>query len=275
MSVDATWKAFIRREAAFDFNWHYHREYEVTLITQGSGVRYVGTSIEAYKPGQLVLIGPDVPHTFSSRRYASEVAEAAVAQFRHDFLGSGFFDLPQFADIAALLAQSSAGLLISVTPEPIQRLMARLPALPPAARTAGLLDLLDRLTRCPQRRLTQPGYVPTPGAIVSDRIDMVCAYLQQSHAHPITLDEVAQVASMSPTSFSRFFRQTMGRTFTDYVNQLRIETSCRLLTDTDLPITTVASSSGFANLANFNRRFRQLRHMSPREYRKAHRPDMS
>lgn len=272
MPTGITWRAFIRRQEAFDFTWHYHNEYEITLITEGSGIRYVGTSIAAYEPGQLVLVGPDVPHTFSSRRDDDAgIAEAAVAQFRRDFLGPDFFDLPQFADIATLLAQSSAGVLVSCTPEPIRRMLVSLPTLEPAARTTALLEVLDRLTRCPQERLTDPGHIPAPGAMASNRVDTVCRHLQQSHTRRITLDEAAQVANMSPTSFSRFFRQVMGRTFTDYLNQLRIETSCRLLADTELPVTEVASTSGFANLANFNRRFRERRQMSPREYRTAHR----
>lgn len=271
-SDDATWKCFIRRQDAFDFNWHHHVEYEVTLVTEGCGTRYVGTTVEPYRPGDLVLLGPDLPHTFSSEPYEGGVAEAAVAQFRHDFLGPGFFDLPQFASIAALLARSARGALFSPAPEPVRRILTGLPDLEPAAATVALLDALDRLARTGgDRPLTGPGYTTAPDADVSRRIDTVCRHLQEAHHRPVKLSDVAALVHMAPTSFSRFFRRTMGRTLTDYVNQLRIETACRLLITTELPITDVAVRSGYQNLSNFNRRFLELKSMRPREYRRTYR----
>jgi AraC-like DNA-binding protein len=273
-----TWLSFLRRQAAFDFAWHFHREYELTLITGGSGTRYVGTVVEPYEPGDLVLLGPDLPHTFTSRP-GSGLAQAAVAQFGADFLGPGFFALPQFERVAALLARASRGLLFAPAPEPVRRVVARLPELDAADHAAGtiaLLDVLDQLARPAGggtgRPLTGPGYAPAPDPGVRRRIDVVCRHLQRCHTEPVELAAVAELVHMSPTSFSRFFRQAMGRTLTDYVSQLRIETACRLLATTDLPVTEVAARSGYRNVSNFNRRFLRLRRMRPRDYRSAHLP---
>jgi AraC-like DNA-binding protein len=262
-----TFTCFIRRESAFDFAWHYHREYELTLITVGEGTRYVGTTVEHYRPGDLVLLGPDLPHTYASEP-GEELAEAVVAQFRHDFLGQEFFALPQFHRLDGLLARSARGLRFG---HDARELVAGLPHLDAPARTVALLDVLCRLAADDTATsITAPGYAAAPGTVVRDRVDAVCRYLQQAHTEPVSQTEVAALAHMSPTSFSRFFRQTMGRTVTDYVNQLRVETACSLLTSTTLPVTEVAARSGYRNLANFNRRFRELKGLRPTDYRAAY-----
>ncbi|MGW5354170.1 AraC family transcriptional regulator [Streptomyces sp. NPDC004031] len=263
--------SYLRREAAYGFGWHYHREYELTLITEGSGTRYVGTTVERYRRGDLVLLGPDLPHTFVSDPDAGP-AGAAVTQFRHDFLGPGFFALPQFHALADLLARSVRGLRFDGVDDGTRALLAALPAAEAAAQTVTLLDVLCRLAAdAAPTAITGPGYTPAPGSAVRSRIDAVCRHLQHTHTGPVHQDEVAALVHMSPTSFSRFFRTAMGRTFTDYVNQLRIETACALLTTTSLPVTTVATRSGYRNLSNFNRRFRELKGLRPTEYRAAHR----
>ncbi|MET7900705.1 AraC family transcriptional regulator [Streptomyces sp. NPDC005336] len=265
-----TLSCFIRRQEAFDFSWHYHREYELTLITEGLGTRYVGTTVEHYRPGDLVLLGPDLPHTFTSELYDG-IAEAAVVQFRHGFLGEGFFAFPQFRTIAALLSRSARGLRFTPAPADVHGLFAELPRLDAAAQTLGLLDVLRRLAHTGTGTpITGPGYAPAPTTAVRDRIDSVCRHLQQTHTRPVQLTEVAALVHMSPTSFSRFFRRAMGRTLTDYVNQLRVETACSLLTSTRLPVTDIATRSGYQNLSNFNRRFRELKGLRPTEYRAAH-----
>jgi hypothetical protein len=96
-----TFSCFTRRQVAFDFSWHFHQEYELTLITICTGTRYVATTVQPYQPGDLVLLGPDLPHTFAYEPVPGRLAEAVVAQFREDFLGSGFFTLPQFSALGS------------------------------------------------------------------------------------------------------------------------------------------------------------------------------
>ncbi|MFI6942559.1 AraC family transcriptional regulator [Streptomyces sp. NPDC050418] len=270
---DTTFKCFNRSEPSFEFGWHHHAEYELVLITEGAGTRYVGTTVEPYRPGDLMLIGPDLPHTFTSEPDDGP-ARATVLQFRHDCLGPDFFRLPQFRATGHMLDRSARGLLFSTCAETARGQLARLPqAADSAAATITLLDVLSHLAKDTGAvPITGQGYAPTPDTDARRRIDDVCRHLQQAHTRPVTLSGIAAIAHMAPTSFSRFFRRTMGRTLTEYVNQLRIETACRLLTTTELPITDVASRSGYQNLANFNRRFLELKAMRPREYRAAHWP---
>ncbi|MFD7155646.1 AraC family transcriptional regulator [Kribbella sp. NPDC059898] len=262
----STFLSFLRCEDSFDFAWHFHSEYELTLITAGSGTRYVGTTVERYLPGDLVLLGPELPHTYAS----AQRSEAAVTQFRHDFLGPGFFDLPQFGAIRRLLGGSSRGLSFGAVPPELSAAIAALPQLGPADQTVRLLDVLARLATAASTPVTGAGYAAAPSIVVRDRVDVVCRHLQETHTEPVQLEEIAALVHLTPTSFSRFFRRALGCTLTDYVNQLRVETASRLLTTTSLPITDVATRSGFRNLANFNRRFRELKSMRPTEYRAAH-----
>lgn len=273
LSDGTTFTCFIRSEITFDFAWHYHQEYELTLITAGAGTRYMGTTVERFQPGDMVLIGPDLPHTFVSEPCEGN-AEAVVTQFRRDFLGPEFFALPQLRALDGLLARSVRGLRFDHACGEVRALVARLPHLEAAARTVVLLDVLRRLAAdATATPITGPGYTPAPDTAVRDRIDAVCRYLQQAHTETVEQAEVAALIHMSPTSFSRFFRRVMGRTLTDYINQLRVETACSLLMATSLPVTEVAARSGYRNLSNFNRRFLELKGLRPTEYRAAHQQD--
>jgi len=270
LSDGTTFTCFTRRERAYEFAWHYHREYELTLITAGTGTRYVGTAVERYQPGDLVLLGPDLPHTFASRP-GEESAEAVVTQFQHAFLGPDFFALPQFRAIERLLARSARGLRFARASGEIRAQITRLPSLDSAAQTVALLDVLQRLAvDVASTAMTGPGYAHAPSTVMRDRIDAVCGFLQQAHTEPVRLEEVAALVHMSPTSFSRFFHRAMGRTLTDHLNRLRVETACSLLTATSLPVIEVAARSGYRNLSNFNRRFLELKGLRPTAYRAAH-----
>ncbi|GAA1592629.1 AraC family transcriptional regulator [Kribbella hippodromi] len=267
-----TFSCFMLRQESFDFAWQFHEEYELALITKGTGTRYVGTTVAPYHPGDLLLLGPGLPHTFTSASDPGRPAEAAVIQFHEDFLGAGFFGLPQFHDIAKLLTNASHGLLFNPAPRLARDILTALPVLDSAAaQTVRLLEVLHVLSVCRDAEpITGPGYTPAPDASVRERIDKVCSHLEDVHRRHVELAEVAELVHMSPTSFSRFFSRAMGRTLTDYINQLRIDTACRLLTNSNSPVTEIAADSGFVNLSNFNRRFRELKGMSPREYRNAH-----
>lgn len=266
LSPSSSWVLFERRSERFDFTWHFHPEYELTLITEGTGIRYVGDSIEPFLPGDLVLLGPNLPHTFASTA-TQACAEAVVAQFRSDFLGPAFFDVPNWTPIAALLDRSRRGLLFPAVESDLAAAVRGLVDRAEPARTIGLLDLLLRLVGLPAQPLAGTGYTRLPQESTRTRIDAVCRYLQLAYTRPVDLREVASVAHLSPAAFSRFFHQTMGRTLTAYLNEVRLDACCRLLAGTDLPITEIATRCGYQNLSYFNRCFLRANRVRPREYR--------
>jgi AraC-like DNA-binding protein len=262
-----SWKVFPRREPHFDFQWHFHHEYELTLIEKGGGTRIVGDSVQPYEPGDLTLIGPEMPHTYVST--PGHVGQSAVVvHFRRDFLGKELFDRPEFDGVAELLARARRG--IAFPPGTVD--VRALTDLPAAERTVELLRFLVRLAGCEQGRfLAGDTYAPALNRASSDRIDAMVGLLHAAYARSISLDEVAAAAHMSPSAASRFFRRTTGTTITDYLNTLRVNAACLQLRDTERRIADIATDCGYANLANFNRRFRELKRSSPREYRRTFR----
>jgi AraC-like DNA-binding protein len=255
------------RQRAFDFSWHLHAELELTLITHGTGTRIVGASIESYRSRDLALIGAEVPHAYVSTPGTSR-HEAIVIQFRRDFLGPNFFARPEFLAVDRLFDAADGGIVFDTTPTIVAQLRS-LATLPPAERTLSLIGLLVALANetgarpiaagSMHGRLSQPA---------RRRADAVSTYLQGAYASPISLADVAAATHMSPAALSRFFRKATGRTITEYVTELRIAAACQLLGDSDLPIAHIATRCGYDNLSNFNRRFRALKRMSPREYRR-------
>lgn len=259
-----SWRYVIRRERAFDYAWHYHAEDELTLITEGDGTLFVGDCIRPYHAGDLTLIGGNLPHTYVSAPEQSR-HEAVVVHFRRDFLGLDLLERPEFGPVTALLGRSSRGLVVS-DKRRIPELLGW-NALGGAERTVALLGLLVELARETGPPLVSLSYRPLLRPRAHSRIDTVCQYLHREYVRSIGLEEIAQIAHLTPAAFSRFFHRATGLSLTDYLTELRIGAACRLLTDTELPITTVAARAGYQNLSNFNRRFRGVKNMTPREYR--------
>jgi len=259
------------RAKRFTAPWHFHPECEITLIVSSSGLRHVGDSIEAFYEGDLVLLGSNVPHFWKndgpSGGRQSEAA-SIVIQFREDFLGGDFWKKPEFAKIARLLRRSARGLQFTgATQRKVAPLMQKMPLQQGAARLIGLLSVLDALAQCVQaRELSSLGFIPVLNTFDAERINKIHAHVYDRIAEPIYQPQVAELVHMSPAAFSRFFRQKTGRTFSAFVNEVRIGRAARLLTEGNMNVTEVCYACGFENLSNFNRRFREIKKMTPREF---------
>ncbi len=270
--TDASFRCFERVDKGFPFEWHYHPEYELTLIVQSRGTRFIGDSIAQYGDGDLVLIGPDLPHTWCSddrHRRPQKEHRAVGVQFGADFLGERFFHLPEMRRVTELLERSRRGLTFPkrVRTE-VMPIIQSLPVLSPDQRLLALLGVMQRLSRTQGSLLASSGFRPSLAAPAQQRIDAVCRYLNDHFTSTIEHRQVAKLAHMSPASFSRFFKNSTGKTMTDYVNELRVGLACRLLIETDLSILEVCNRTGFNNFSNFSRRFRQIKGTTPREFRR-------
>ncbi len=257
---------------AFDSPWHFHPEFELTLVTSGSGRRFVGDHMAEYRPGDLVLLGPELPHFWHSGEGGGQRSRSVVVQFLPGFLGDGFFELPELDAMHRLFANAAQGLRFTgPTRERAAAVMQRMESRSPQGQLLGLLAALDILSRSPDVEvLATEGFAPALDVRTEERINRCQAYIFEHLGEPLRLDEVAAHLNMSPSAFSRYFKRVMGKTFSRFVNELRVSQSCRALLETERPIAEIAFESGFNNLSNFNRRFRELRGASPREFRDEH-----
>lgn len=258
---------------AFDSPWHFHPEFELTLVTAGTGRRFVGDHIEAYEPGDLVLLGPELPHYWHSEvpEKGGSRSRSLVVQFLPGFLGAEFFNLPELDAVKRLFSGASRGLYFAgPTRERASKTLLGMADRSPQGQLFGLLEALDVLSRSPDvRMLASEGFAPMLDTGTEERINRCQAYIFDHLGEPLRLEHVATHMNMSPSAFSRYFKRVMGKTFSHFVNELRIGQACRALLDTDRPIAEIAFESGFNNLSNFNRRFKELHGVSPRKFREA------
>jgi AraC-like DNA-binding protein len=263
--VDSGFHAFERVDSEFPFYWHYHPEFELTLIVDSYGQRLVGDSIADYRPGDLVLLGPNLPHSWRSgpiKSRAQRIHRAVVVQFRHDFLGEQLFALQEMKDVANLLLQSAAGLAFGHTKigERAAMSLENFHQLPRARQMVMLLSILLDLASAPDAQILSTNHVQ-PACRIGDqqRIDAICQYLTRHFEGEIEFAKLAKTLNISQATLCRFFKRATGRTMTQYVNEIRVGAASQLLTGTDQSILEIGFNVGFGNYSNFNRQFKRIK----------------
>jgi AraC-like DNA-binding protein len=258
-----------RLDNRIPFEWHHHPEFELTLTLSSTGQRFVGDHVGRYGDGDLVLLGPNLPHTWSSegKLRADEPHVALVAWLGPDWLGRLGASFVELRAVDDLLARAGRGLRFSPEAAEVRPRLEALHAISAAERLIVLLGALQRLAANAAEPLasTAPGERAGTGR---ERIDRVLTHLHEGYARPVSLRTLAEVAALSPSGLHRLFRRHAGMPVSEYLTRLRVGDACARLSGTDQPIAHVAEAVGYASLANFNRQFRALKAMTPREYRR-------
>lgn len=265
------------RGPGFQCPWHFHPECELTLVLQSGGYRMVGDNITPLEPGDLVLVGANLPHIWQNDEHmpGSKPVHCVAVQFEESFLGQTLLELPALLPLRRLLKRAALG--IHVTGKTRQRAaglieqLVKQHGLKRLATFLEILDLLSQSRQCPT--IASPGFNPIWNADDQQRVSQVCEYIGQRLSQPIRLGEAARLAHLSEGAFSRFFRAHLRRTFPEFVNELRIGRACRLLAESDMPVTEIALACGYTNLSNFNRQFLRLKRRTPREFRRRMQPN--
>jgi AraC-like DNA-binding protein len=254
----------------FNCPFHYHPEIELTLIAGSTGQRYVGDHIGRFAPGDLVLMGPDLPHSYINDAKFPGKAHSLVVQFLPNCFGANFFELGELKRVRHLLERSRVGLWFhGRIRDKVAPLFTQLMGLDECEKFIAFLRILDLLARSNEyRTLASPTYSPSLALYQGERINRVCELVSKKFKEGITQSEAARTAHMSPPSFSRFFRRATNRTFRAFLNEVRIGHASHLLVETDRTVAEVCYDSGFGNLSNFNRQFLKLRRVSPRAFRR-------
>lgn len=269
---------FFLKKKYFDFYWHYHPEIELTCILKGEGTRLVGDHIGEYRENDLVLLGPNIPHSWQSRGNGSSKtlsskavsSKALVIHFARELLSGGMLDLPEFGTVGHLIRESEGG--IRFTGLSARRGREKLLALHGVSdfrRLTGVMDVLDYLARTGEWvRLSSEGYHPSLNRKTEQRLDRVLSFIHSAYRNTIRLSDLAGIAGMNESAFSRFFHGHTGKPPVAYLNEVRIRQVCQMLMHTGETIAYIAFSCGYNNLTHFNRQFKKLNRCSPVEYRK-------
>ncbi|WP_372527973.1 AraC family transcriptional regulator [Piscinibacter sp.] len=251
--------------------WHFHDEYELHLITATSGKAFIGDWIGPFQPGHLVLCGPRLPHNWVSLDLPEGgVAERdLVIQFRHEPIAHAAEMIPELAEVMPLLERARHGIEFFGLSERAHAHWLSVKHARGMQRFAAFCDFLADLARCTDYRLLSN--VQMQGEDDDTGLEQINAIVDRitgDVAKPLSASDLAAELGMSESRFSRFFRRATGNTFTDFVNRVRVNRACQLLMETDRQVTHICYEVGFNNVANFNRRFLEIKGMTPTEFRR-------
>ena len=251
--------------------WHFHDEYELHLITATSGKAFVGDWIGPFQPGHLVLCGPRLPHNWISMDVPDGgVPERdLVIQFAHGPIAHAAEEIPELAEVMALLERARHGVeFFGISDRAIRHFHA-VKAQRGFQRLAAFFAYLDDLARCTDYRLLSSVRMQgEEDQAANDQVNALVNRIMRDYAQPLSAAEMAAGLGMSESRFSRFFRRVTGNTFTDFVNRIRVNRAGQLLMETDSLVTHICYEVGFNNVANFNRRFLEVKGLTPSEFRR-------
>lgn len=262
------------RGADFGCVWHHHPECEITLVRHGGTERLIGDRLSPLTPGDLVFLGPNVPHDYRNQSTPGKRrtrVEAIVVQFMPHLLGEDWLLRASMQPVRRLFERSRRGLQISGrTRDAAEGLLRRMVRVPGLKRMVLLLELLDLLAASRHvKEISSAGLLADPKARSSDRIGTACAFIEEHISAGIYVAELARRAGLSESGFSRLFRTCTGRTVPRYVNELRVARACRLLAETDQTVRQIGAACGFVSPAHFQRQFQLYQRRSPLAYRTA------
>ena len=272
----SSWMMMNRQlDAAIPFEWHHHKEYELTLTLNSRGQRYIGDHIGQYSDGDLVLLGPNLPHTWhsSSKINAQKPHHAIVMWFTHEWAENLFTAMPELQVIDDLLKRASRGVLFSA--KATRTLRASILSMinqSEAEKTITLMTILQKLNLDGEfESLASPIYTDqhiNPSEHI--RIDRVLEYIHTHYHQEIKIDDLANLAALSHSGFYRMFLRYTRHKPSDYIIRLRIGKACALLIESQKPIGTISDEVGFHSLANFNRQFKRIKSVPPRQFRRGY-----
>ncbi len=253
----------------------FHPEIEILLVIKGTGTRFVGDSIDRFGPGDLVMIGQNVPHVWYSDKIISGEngppgTEIIFILFKKEVFGDPFWALPESQIIRKLIEHSRRGLKVKgKSLEKIQGLMKTISKSTGFNRIVLLLSILEIIASQKEYTfLSSPVLKYTINESDSNRLNKVYKYVNHNYHNEITLENAATIANLSPPAFSRYFKKSANKTFIQFLNEIRVAHACRLLIEEDLPISSIGYTCGYSNVSYFIKQFKTITGFTPLSYRK-------
>ena len=269
-------KSFIVYNEKLPFSpYHYHPEYELSLIVNGSGIKMIGDYISRFEDGDLVFLGSHLAHTYKcDKEYYNEAGEfkgrAIVIQFLGNFLGSKFFEIPENKPLLIFLEKSNQGIqILGETKNIVKAKMLNIVNLNDSEKLFSLLEILKILANSEDiMLLASPSFSYASVNKESRQIHKAVEYILENFQRDIKISELLELANMSNTSFSILFKKSYRMSAKQYLLNVRTGYACRLMGNANNTISQIAYESGFENMSNFNRLFKKIKGETPSEYRK-------
>lgn len=271
-------KIFVVRELHdkhFDPVWHAHSEYQLFYVMEGTGTRFIGDSIKSFGAGELVFTGPNLPHLWRSEeayfdRNNALQTRGIVIYLNEHFLGEDILEKEEFVLLKKLFNKSMRGLEFYGNKKiAVIQMMQELCGLHGIESFIHLLRLLTILAGCKEYSYISPLTYENPlKQRETDRMNIVYEYIFKNYLKKVTLEDVASLLHLTPTSFSRYFSMLNNKTFSRFLSEIRIKHACKMLLETEASVSNICYDSGFNTLSNFNNQFKDVMSKTPLAYKK-------
>lgn len=278
LDTDASFFIGIFQDHIEKSSWHYHMEYELSFITEGSGKRIVGDFTEDFGPGDMTFIGPRLPHVWIpydsyGALHTGRTLESVYMLFNNDILPANLISLPEFKNVRKALSLAKRGIKLEGDAlNKTSEIMLQLPYLDHFKKLISFYEIMDILGSTDSYKyLVSEDYMEKQFKSANSRINLIHEYLMSNYHEQVKLEDIAEFVHMAPGSVSRMFRQETGLSLFEYLSRIKIDLSIQLLLHTDLSIENICYDSGFNNLSHYNRQFKQITGRSPSKYRSEHR----
>lgn len=257
----------------FPVSWHYHSELELVLKVESSGEMIVGNYVGNFHNGNLFLLGENLPHFWKNDEayyQANDLkAVSVVAHFEKNFLGDVFFKVPEMQSIDAMFKRAKRGIFFGQ--EITQYVKPKIEDMLHSSgfnRILALLEIFNVLALSGDYTLlATEGFTHDISLQQSEPLKKVYEYVMTNFKDEISQTEVASKVGMNISAFSRFFHKSTKKTFTQFVNEVRLSYACRLILEDELNISQIAYESGYRNLSNFNTQFKSVFNKNPTDYK--------
>jgi AraC-like DNA-binding protein len=253
------------------YNIHSHKNFEINYIVNGMGTRIIGDNIETFYSGDLVILGPELPHCWEVKSVSDGFfPECITIHFHEHFLEQQIMKSPELLPIYDLIKESCLGIeFFGEEKTNIANVLHKMLKANPLRRLIYLLEIFEILIRTHDRKvLAKAGFLNDSINTHNQKLNKVYEYIMVNFTKKIYLKDVSSICCMSPSTFCRFFENVTGKTLFDYLKEVRIGYACKLLQESELTISNICYQSGFNNLSHFNNQFKDINHVSPGEYRK-------
>ncbi len=277
--VNGTSSITVKREitAYMDYPWHYHPEHEIIFVEKSYGIRFMGSHIGNFEDGDLMFISSNLPHVWKNdndfyKENPDLFVDVYVIHFLENALKEGFFELSEFTHIKKLFARGTQGVLIKGRDhKKIAALVKKVVNSTGSERLICFLQALDAIAKTKDYELlSSPGYVNGMNFLDTERMNRVTNFVMANYAEEININEVAVLANLTKASFCRYFKSRTKKTFSEFLNEVRILNACKLLASTDKSITEICYDCGYNNISHFNRQFKSITGLTAKEYSRKH-----